>query len=157
MSTEQEQKDFLQAMLQAGKPGLAQIQVRGGGLTRGEYFMLDLISEHSRRVPEAKGMYVSELAELMQVTPPAVSRMLRGLELKDYVERIVDREDRRTTYIVLRPKGDEERKELERKALSIAGRVIDRLGREDTAELIRLWGRLADIMQDERLKGNHLC
>ncbi|NCB62944.1 MAG: MarR family transcriptional regulator [Clostridia bacterium] len=153
MSSLQEQKAFLEAMLRLGKPNLAQFHIRGGGLTRGEYFMLNMISEHARRFPQAKGMYVSELAELMQVTPPAVSRMLRGLEHKDYIERVVDREDRRTTYIVLRPKGDAERRELERRALAFSDRIIDQLGEEDTATLLRIWNRLADIFAEEQAKG----
>lgn len=148
MSSLQKQKAFLDAMLRLGL-----LHLRNGELTRGEYYLLNLISEHARCHPQAKGMYVSELAELMQVTPPAVSRMLRSLEQKDYIERVVDRADRRTTYIVLLPKGDAERCELERRALAFSGHVIDRLGEEDTASLLRIWGHLTDILAEEQTKG----
>ena len=47
----------------------------------------------------------SELAAKTKTLPPAVSRTLRGLEEKGYVERSVDKKDRRNTYISLTEKG----------------------------------------------------
>lgn len=151
---QEEHRAFLLAMLRMGRPGMVHGRFRVKGLTQGEYFMLDMLSQHRARCPEAKGMYVSELAELLQVSPPAVSRMLRELEQKDFIDRVVDRDDRRITYIVLQPKGEAAHSEMERQALEFAGRVADRLGPEDTAQLIRLWSRLREIMQDEHPRGN---
>lgn len=156
MSTTQEQRAFIEAMFRLGKPNFAHIRLREG-VTKGEFFMLGVLHDHKTKHPEAKGMYVSELAELLQVTPPAVSRMLRGMEGKDYLERVVDRADRRTTYIVLRPEGERTRREMEAGALTFAGRIIDRMGAEDTAVLLSLWGRLADIISEEQQRGDSAC
>ena len=42
---------------------------------------------------------------LTRTLPPAVSRTLRGLEEKGYVERSADKKDRRNTYISLTEQG----------------------------------------------------
>lgn len=146
MSSEQDQNAFLMAMLRMWRPG-GHIQFQG--MTRGEYFMLNVLSEHQTRVPGTKGMYVSELVEFLRVSPPAVSRMLRSLERKEYVKRVVDTENRRTTYIQLLPEGERARFEMEGRVMAFARRVTQRLGPEDTATMIRLWQKMGDIVQEE--------
>lgn len=49
----------------------------------------------SRSVGENGKITSSELAAKTRTLPPAVSRTLRGLEEKGYVERSVDKKDRR--------------------------------------------------------------
>lgn len=153
MSTEERRKEFLDVMIRMGKPRAIQRGFHGGELTPGEYFMLSVLRDHRARNPQCKGMYVSELAELLDVSSPAVSRMLGGMEQKEYVERVVDREDRRTTYIVLRPDGERTLGQMEDRAMTLVDRIVNRLGEEDAATLIKLWSRLADIMDEEQAKG----
>ena len=78
----------------------------GGGLTRAEFYALSQIREHMQSHPGDRGVYVSALAGRMRVSPPAVSRMLRGLEQRGLVDRAVDRADRRNTYVMLTPAGE---------------------------------------------------
>ena len=117
----------------------------GGGLTRAEFYALSQIREHMQSHPGDRGVYVS---------PPAVSRMLRGLEQRGLVDRAVDRIDRRNTYVMLTPAGEAARADTIRELDGYTRRVLERMGREDMETLIRLWNRLADVMTEERAKEN---
>ena len=74
-------------------------------LSRGEFMPLQTIYSNSLHNPEAQGTYVSELASQLKVSSPAVSRMLRSLEKKGYVERFSDENDRRSTLMICSPYG----------------------------------------------------
>ena len=53
-----------------------------------------------------KSMTISELAEKIHVSPPAISRSIKGLEEKGWINRIIDSNDRRTTFVVLTELGE---------------------------------------------------
>lgn len=53
-----------------------------------------------------KSMTISELAEKIHVSPPAISRSIKGLEEKGWINRFVDSNDRRTTFVVLTDLGE---------------------------------------------------
>ena len=53
----------------------------------GEYKILELCSGCQKRGAEADGTYVSGMAEKMRVSSPAVSRLLKGMEGKNYIAR----------------------------------------------------------------------
>lgn len=125
-----------------------------GDLTRGEFFVLNQMYEHLQRHPQDKGVYVSALVGWMRVSPPAVSRMLRGLEQRGLVERVVDRADRRTTYVVLTPAGESLRTETTAWLDRYTQRVVRRMGQENMETLLVLWDQLSDIMAEEQAKGN---
>ena len=57
-----------------------------GELTKGEFFCMGVIADRNRRRPERSGVQVWDLAGHMQVRPPAVSRMLRGLEERGLID-----------------------------------------------------------------------
>ena len=46
-------------------------------------------------------MTISELAAIARMLPSAISRTLKGLEEKGYVERTINKQDRRNTYVEL--------------------------------------------------------
>lgn len=125
-----------------------------GGLTQAEFYALYQIHEHMQSHPGARGVYVSALAGRVRVSPPAVSRMLRGLERRGLVDRAVDRADRRNTYVMLTPAGEAARRDTIRQLNDYICQVLERMGREDMETLIRLWNRLADVMTEERAKEN---
>lgn len=145
MDSMQAQEAFLQAMNRLRKLSFSTM----ADMSKGEFFLLTLLQKERLARPERKGMYVSELARRMRVTPPAVSRMLRGLEQRALIERVVDREDRRTTYIVLTGAGEELRHTCALHMQEYSDRVVRRMGEEDLETLLRLWNRLLDIMSEE--------
>ncbi len=95
------------------------------------------------------GICISGLAERLQVSSPAVSRMVGTLEEKGYIGRGTGKEDRRNTYITLTEKGKEAKAASEAALCGLMERVTLRMGERDMEELLRLWNRLADIMEKE--------
>ncbi len=96
-----------------------------------------------------KGICVSELALRLKVSSPAISRMVGMMEEKGYIGRGMDKEDRRNTYIYLTEKGRAAKKESETALCRLMERVTLRMGEDDMQQLIMLWNRLADIMEQE--------
>lgn len=125
------------------------------GLTQGEFFGLSMLREHLKNHPE--GMHVRELAQRARVSPPGASRMLRTMEEKGLIERRVDRNDRRNTYITLTEGGEEAWRRTTERLSTFLDRVVDRMGLENVQTMIDLWNRFADILEDERAKETEQC
>ena len=85
----------------------------------------------SRSVGENGKITSSELAAKTKTLPPAVSRTLRGLEEKGYVERSVDKKDRRNTYISLTEKGWKKGEEVRDRMQDFGCSVMSQLKEED--------------------------
>ena len=64
-------------------------------LSNGEYMILNYITNLKAEDPEGKGIYVSHLAETMQVSTPAVSRFLKTLEAKGLISREAETKETR--------------------------------------------------------------
>ena len=79
-------------------------------LSRGEFFLLQMIHSGCLEQEKTEGVYVSRIAAHMKVTPSAISRMLKGLEERAFIERKVDKNDRRNTYVCLTSEGEQMRK-----------------------------------------------
>ncbi len=148
--------DFLDVLHRIGR--IAKQRPSLGDLPRSEFFLLNVIdvsgSEQLQRNNEsAKHGHVSvtELAKMLGVTTAAVSRLLRTVESKGYIERKTDDSDRRFVYIELSEKG----RELllaSRKAAQL--RVISALGKmnpDDARVLLQLLQQLLDTMQTSEL------
>lgn len=123
-----------------------------GGLTKGEFFALEVLSSHRTRHPCAKGMYVSLLVEFMHVSGPAVSRMLRLLEEKGYIERNVDTQDRRNTYITMTAEGVQAWQQAQEGMNQFMHGLLDNMGQENMMMLISLWNRFIDAANDMKKK-----
>lgn len=80
------------------------------GLSRADFFTLNHIMD-----ADGGKITISRLADRSKVLPSAISRTLRGLEEQGYVERTVDKGDRRSTYVTLTEAG---------RAVTLEGRQI---------------------------------
>ena len=119
------------------------------GLSRGEYFLLEVLKKHKSAHPDLPGIYALHLAQSLRVSPPAVSRMLRSLESRALVERDVDRNNRRNTFIRLTVEGERLCETARKRFEAFNCRVFDTLGEKDARTLIALLGRLVDAMEAE--------
>ncbi|MDL2319429.1 MarR family transcriptional regulator [Eubacteriales bacterium OttesenSCG-928-A19] len=116
---------------------------------RGEFVAMEILAQHQREHPCAEGLYGGELAARMHVTPPAVSRMLRHLEEKGFIERTVDTQDRRNTYIRLTRVGEAVRERKKEEMAAFMEGVIAEMGEDNMRQLLALWNRLIDHMESE--------
>lgn len=82
-----------------------------------------------------KGVKVSQLAKKMHIAVPAVSRCLRSLEEKGLIERTVDKEDRRNTYVVLTEKGKMVSDETDEIMSEFGKAVFGHMGKESMQQL----------------------
>lgn len=118
-------------------------------VSRGEFWVLKMIHGGCKKAEDGKGVYVSHIAKHLKVTPSAISRMLRGLEEKGFIERQVDKEDRRNTYVFLTEKGEEIRQKVEAEMNQFSKDVIASMGEEEAEQLLELLNKLVDTMEVE--------
>lgn len=114
-----------------------------------EYIALSHISRYVEENPDSPGIYVSELAERMEIAASAASRMLNSIEGKGFITRTVNVKDRRNTYVCLTPAGIKVLSDSAMEMEELWKRLLKRMGSEDAHKLIELWNKLALIMEDE--------
>lgn len=93
---------------------------------------------------------VSDIQGGLNVSKPAVSQILNTLEKKKLILRSIDASDRRKISVTLTQDGE---RTLERAKLTIDSRMdefIERFGRDDALELIRLADKLFYVLDEMR-------
>lgn len=90
----------------------------------------------------------SDIQSNLYITKPAVSQILNTLEKKGYVNREIDKSDRRKISVTLTPQGQEILKETKKYADMTLGTTISRFGEENTRQLISLLTQLVDISEE---------
>ncbi len=125
------------------------------GVSQQEFFLLQLIASHED--DKQQGICVSDLAQQMKVSAPAISRRLGTLEEKGLIERRSNHEDRRNTYVKLTSDGSKIREETCKKMDALICRVIEEVGEKDVTEMIRLWNRFADqmVFEADKIRKKH--
>jgi len=116
-----------------------------GDLSRSELMMLKMIKLHSAAT---EGVTNSTLSELLEISKSAVSQMINALEDKAYVERLTTKNDRRLVYIRLTVSGEQRLEQQLQALLQRMAEIFDRMGREDTEDLLRLLEKLYLIVSD---------
>jgi len=114
-----------------------------------EFFLLEALHDFQQRNPDRAGPYVSNLAARMRMSAPGISRMLRQLEEEGYVERTVDRENRRNTYIHITREGEKERENVHTEMSAFMDTLIMAMGEEDMLALLTLWSRLLTVLESQ--------
>ena len=79
------------------------------------------------------------------------------MEEKNLIERRIDRDDRRNTYIVLTEVGEAARHRTTARLSTFLDRVVDRMGLENVQTMIDLWNQFSEIVEDERAKETEQC
>lgn len=92
---------------------------------------------------------VSELARKTNVLPSAISRTIRGLEEKGYVERTINKSDRRNTYVELTDRGLEVMQEVRETMHDFGEAVLSKLDEDELSQLVAYLNNIYDIAQRE--------
>lgn len=119
-----------------------------GKLSRGEFFTLEILRCQGAE-GTVQGIYVFELAEKLEVSPPAVSRMLRNMEEQGWIQRVVEQRDRRNTRVLMTPQGEKILKTAGVLLRGFSDNVVETMGEEELETLLRLWNRLIDTIESE--------
>ncbi|MBR2742248.1 MAG: winged helix-turn-helix transcriptional regulator [Clostridia bacterium] len=107
-------------------------------LARGELFVLNFLEERGGSA------YPGEISEAMQVSTARVAAILRSMKNKGWIERHTDESDSRYISVTITVRGKEEFAEKSLEALSKMREILDFLGEEDSAELLRIQKRIID-------------
>lgn len=118
-----------------------------GELNKGEFYVLHHIF-HQMDQGTVNYITPTELSGAMEVTKPAISKMLNVLEDKGYIERRQDSKDRRAVYVTLTEKGQEARDESTKIMKTAVDRIIEEMGAEATDRLIE---SLQDLLRAMRV------
>ncbi|MEG0855167.1 MAG: MarR family transcriptional regulator [Terrisporobacter sp.] len=94
------------------------------------------------------GMKTSDLTKDLCITKPATSKALNILEEKNYIERTSNKSDRRIVYVKLTSEGENFLKDQNKKFENFTCNIIEKMGEEDTDNLISLFGKLYDVIEE---------
>jgi DNA-binding MarR family transcriptional regulator len=107
------------------------------GLRKSEFVFLAALTRYAE--PGSAGIKASDLSNLLEVTPGAVSHMINVLEKNGYVERVSDPRDRRIVLIHPTDSGLAILEEAYQQLLVGLTGLVDYLGESDSREFIRLF------------------
>ncbi len=91
------------------------------------------------------GVTAGELSRALEIGSGGVANVLNALEKKGLIVRKTCPDDRRKVIVSLSEKGRDGIAAHRREVLSITTLLLERLGKEDTAELLRIFRRLIAI------------
>ena len=94
-------------------------------------------------------MTISELAAIARMLPSAISRTLKGLEEKGYVERTINKQDRRNTYVELTEEGKKQTCEVRQVMRDFGKTVMAKLDEHEVNELILYLNNIYSIAEKE--------
>jgi DNA-binding MarR family transcriptional regulator len=129
--------DLFQLMKQFPRPKLKQSSI--DGLTRSEYELLVMLVMSLD--DDKKSFTVTEISNLLQITPAGVTHLINPLEEAGYIERLQAPNDRRIVRIGLTEKGTQVAEALISEVQENLIGLVNHLGEEDSRALIRLMSK----------------
>ena len=92
---------------------------------------------------------MGQVADMLDLTPRAITRLVDGLETEGYVERKVHPDDRRILLIRLTPQGRARFKTLESQIRPEFASLFSCLSAQELRTFIRTIEKLTDHMKDQ--------
>ncbi len=138
-------RDLFQLMKQFPRPKLKQSSI--DGLTRSEYELLVILVMSFNENKQA--FTVTEISNLLQITPAGVTHLINPLEKAGYIERLPDPNDRRIVLIGLTDKGTQVAESLISEVQENLIGLINHLGEEDSRTLIRLLSKSIEFFASQ--------
>ena len=108
-----------------------------------ELVLMNEIADNS--IESDSNVALSEVRLYLAVSKAAISQMLTSLEKKGYINRDIDKNNRRNLIVTLT---DEGRKTLEIQSAKFRGKlgkIISRLGENEVKQMITIVNRMIDI------------
>ena len=88
---------------------------------------------------------ISKITQNFGFTPARLSAVLKSLEAKGFVKRVVNEKDRRTTTVVLTTEGIMHHLRYREQAIRNALVMVEQLGEKDVSEFLRIITKISDI------------
>lgn len=123
-------------------------------LSQGEMITLNTIHELYEESDDQSWPSLSELAARVGISRPAISKVIRNLAMKGFVEHVQSSVDRRVTHIRITVEGGELLQKENDEREKIMQTAFQLMGEEKTQQLFALMGELFDHMEQEVIKKN---
>ncbi|OCN04853.1 hypothetical protein A4S06_10130 [Erysipelotrichaceae bacterium MTC7] len=101
------------------------------------------------RAGKGEPIKVSQIAKMFRFSAPAASQVVRRLEERGFVERIIRDDDRRSVYIQVTDDTKRELRRIEDQMNQRLDHILDYLGDHDTEELMRIMEKVVQYMDEE--------
>jgi DNA-binding MarR family transcriptional regulator len=116
-------------------------------LTRSEYELLVILKMNID--DQTTALSVSEISNLLQITPAGVTHLINPLEEKGFIKRLPDPNDRRIVLIGLTSKGTKTADVIIMDVQKELIGLVNYLGEEDSKELVRLMSRALEYFASQ--------
>ncbi len=119
-----------------------------GETSQAEFFVMMAVNK-TEQLNSSSCCGISGIADTLHVSSPAVSRTITTLEKKGWVERRLDKFNRRSTVVRLTENGCAVFDGECRRIYNFMNNVVKRMGEDKLNELLALSGELIDNVQKE--------
>lgn len=113
-------------------------------LTRQEYILMHIIHKFSENTQKAN---TAVLSDTLMVSKSAVSQMINNLEERGYLERSMDKSDRRKSSVILTDSGENVLLGTSENLYKKFSFVFKKLGRDKTTNFLLLFEELLTICE----------
>ncbi len=86
-----------------------------------------------------------EISGEMNISSARVATILNNLESKGFIERQIDKTDRRKILVTLTKEGEEKAKNHNEEVIAQIAKRLELLGEQDAEEFVRITGRIVDL------------
>ena len=117
------------------------------GLTRSEYELLVMLV--ISRGDDKKAFTVTEISNLLQITPAGVTHLINPLEEVGYIERLQAPKDRRVVLIGLTEKGNQVADAMILEIQEQLIGLVNHLGEKDSETLFRLLSKSINFFNEQ--------
>lgn len=109
-------------------------------LTPEQYLLIDLLWDEGP-------MTQQEIATVMEKDKNSITKLIDGLEKKDYVFRKTDPDDRRKNYVHVTEKGQQQKQEITRIAINAADNILKGIPTNDLNTMVEVLSKLNKNMK----------
>lgn len=139
------------SLFKARKIGMAlptgmNAQLKEWDVSMAELALMKAIKDNDMNAEDNAG--IADIQCLLFTTKSAISQMFSALEKKEYLNRGIDKNNRRKLVVTLTPKGQEVLNIMEDEINLLLTKIISRAGEENTLQLIQLIHLFADAMDE---------
>jgi DNA-binding MarR family transcriptional regulator len=96
---------------------------------------------------DEEGIPVSELVKRVHMPPPAVSRLLKGLEQDGFIQRSSARQDRRSILVTVTQEGRAQVQQMMQGMHAFWEEVFDSMSAEEFDAMLSGWNHMMDKME----------
>lgn len=109
-----------------------------------------LFSIKKRVQPDSPGIKVSDISSALKVAPPTITQLINGLETNGFIERTMDKADRRAVRVKLTEKGQVTIEEASNVIFEAYNGLVEYLGEQKSNELAELLAQTFNYFSEKK-------